>query len=172
MLGFLEWADWDYQQSDDNSSTISSAVQWSHVDRKTSRSVGHITRPTTTNAKLPSNTSRVSNWIRVPPYDSTKHVGIVPYYYISRKYKVPVKVFRSIRSMVTAIAHIQKKFITLVWQVDNVLIEAGSLMQAGPSASRGLLLEVSRNTCTTTMCGCLAWPLLTTNLQPTSPLLA
>jgi len=51
--------------------------------------------------------------------------------------------------MVTAIAHtmyVWKKFITLVWQVDNVLIEAGSLIQAGAEVTSSdrsrLLLEV------------------------------
>jgi len=47
-----------------------------------------------------SNTSRVSNWSRLPPYGTST---------ISRKYKVQVSVFRSIWSTVTAIVHTTEK---------------------------------------------------------------
>jgi len=68
----------------------------------------------------------------VPPYDAIKDVIAS----ISTKYKVPVNVFRNVQSMVTAVVHtVCRKFITLVWQVDNVLIEAGSLIKAGDGSN-------------------------------------
>jgi len=56
----------------------------------------------------------------------------------------------TIKVKLTAIGHtVYRKSNTLVWQVDNVLIEAGSPIQAGAevtcsSRSWGLLLEVLR----------------------------